>query len=112
MTGDGGAYSTDLQQLRQATAILGKKWHPLVVQTLRAEGPLGFNALKSRIDGISDKVLSETLDDLENAGLIVREIVDDKPVRVSYSLKAAGRDLNPVIESLVAWSREHLTDKE
>lgn len=100
------------QLLRQATGILGKKWHPILVSTLLRDGPLGFNDLKSNLNGISDKVLSESLDDLQAAGVVARDVIDAKPVRVEYSLTAAGRDLEPVIEDLRAWSREHLADAE
>ena len=94
--------------LRRSTAILGKKWHPTLIHTLLTDGPLGFNDMKNRIDGISDKVLSEALDDLQEAGVVVRDVVEDKPVRVNYSLTAAGRELEPIIEELLAWSHEHL----
>jgi len=55
-------------------------------------------------------VLSEALDDLQDAGVVVRDVIDDKPVRVNYSLTPAGQDLEPVIEGLLEWSREHLVD--
>jgi len=98
------------EHLRRATAILGKKWHPLLLYTLLTEGPLGFNDMKGHVDGISDKVLSEALEDLQESGLVVRDVVEDKPVRVNYSLTRAGRDLGPVIEGLLEWSREHLPE--
>lgn len=112
MTGHGDPMDVrdGAKPLRRVTAILGKKWHPLLIHTLLTEGPLGFNDMKSRIDGISDKVLSEALDDLQDAGVVVRDVVEDKPVRVNYSLTPAGRDLEPIIEGLLEWSREHLTD--
>jgi len=112
MTGQGEPMGVHAgtEPLHRATAILGKKWHPLLLYTLLTEGPLGFNDMKSRVDGISDKVLSEALDDLQEAGLVVRDVVDDKPVRVNYSLTPAGRDLEPIIEGLLEWSREHLTE--
>jgi DNA-binding HxlR family transcriptional regulator len=108
--GDHAGVHTGGKQLRRATVILGRKWHPMLIHTLLSEGPLGFNDIKNRVDGISDKVLSEALDDLQDAGLVVRDVVEDKPVRVNYSLTPAGRDLEPVIEALLAWSREHLTE--
>ncbi|MFC7075558.1 winged helix-turn-helix transcriptional regulator [Haloarcula halophila] len=98
--------------IRRATAILGRKWHPLLITTLLTDGPLGFNELKARLDGISDKVLSECLDELQEAGLVTREVIDDKPVRVEYSLTAAGEALQPVIDQLREWSREHLDAAE
>ncbi|WP_324663424.1 winged helix-turn-helix transcriptional regulator [Haloarcula sediminis] len=112
MTGQGdrtGVHARG-ERLRRATAILGKKWHPVLLHALLTEEPLGFNDMKDRIDGISDKVLSDALEDLQDAGLVVRDVVEDKPVRVNYSLTPAGRDLEPVIEGLLEWSREHLAE--
>ncbi|MFC6975440.1 winged helix-turn-helix transcriptional regulator [Halomicroarcula sp. GCM10025709] len=111
MAGEGetrDSYPSDRGGVRRATAILGRKWHPLLITTLLADGPLGFTELKTHLDGISDKVLSECLDELQNDGLVAREVIDDKPVRVEYSLTAAGEELEPVIELLREWSREHL----
>jgi DNA-binding HxlR family transcriptional regulator len=113
MTADGEAVdadSTGRRPLRRATTILGKKWHPVLLQTLLADGPLGFNDIKARIDGISDKVLSESLADLQDAGLIAREVVEEQPVRVNYSLTPAGEELKPILEGLERWSRTHLAE--
>lgn len=95
---------------RRATTILGKKWHPMLIQTLLAEESLGFNEIKAETDGISDKMLSESLADLQDEGLIIREIVEEQPVRVNYSLTPAGRELEPIIEGLERWSQTHLAD--
>ncbi|GGO00819.1 MULTISPECIES: winged helix-turn-helix transcriptional regulator [Haloarcula] len=102
--------TSDSRQLRRATAILGRKWHPVLLHTLIVDGPLGFNDMKARVDGISDKVLSEALDDLQESGLVARDVIDDKPVRVEYSLTTAGADLGPIIDALQSWSRDHLTE--
>lgn len=105
-----GRYVGGRQHLRRATEIIGKKWHPIVISTLLAEDGRGFTDLRDTLDGISDKVLSDCLDDLQSVGLVSREVIDDKPVRVEYSLTAAGADLEPVIVDLREWSREHLSD--
>ncbi|WP_265108539.1 winged helix-turn-helix transcriptional regulator [Halosolutus halophilus] len=89
--------------------LIGKKWHTVVLHRLLANGPLGFNALKTEVGGISSKVLSDVLDDLEGKRLIDREIVNEKPVRVEYSLTAHGESLEPVIQEMAEWGREHLT---
>jgi DNA-binding HxlR family transcriptional regulator len=92
-----------------ATATLvGKKWHPVIVHRLLVSGPLGFNALKEEVDGISSKVLSDSLDDLGEKRLVNREIVSDKPVRVEYSLTPTGESLEPVILSMLDWGMEYL----
>ncbi|MCO8245132.1 MULTISPECIES: helix-turn-helix domain-containing protein [unclassified Haladaptatus] len=92
-----------------ATATLvGKKWHPVIVHRLLVSGPLGFNALKEEVDGISSKVLSDSLEDLGEKRLVNREIVSDKPVRVEYSLTSIGESLEPVILSMRDWGTEYL----
>jgi DNA-binding HxlR family transcriptional regulator len=115
MDGEGetrDSYLRDRDGIRQAMTILGRKWHPLLITTLLIDGPLGFNELKTRLDGISDKVLSECLDELEERGLVARDVIEAKPVRVEYSLTAAGEELEPVIDDLREWSREHLDTVE
>ena len=84
-------------------AVVGRKWLPVIVYRLLADGPLGFSALKDGIDGVSSKMLAESLDDLEANGLVTREVLTDKPVRVEYGLTAAGRDLEPLVTEMVRW---------
>jgi len=96
-----------------ATATLvGRKWHPVVIHRLLDGGSMGFNELKDDVDGVSSKVLSDSLDDLESKGLVDREIVSDKPVRVSYSLTDRGESLRPVISAMAEWGSEHLEAAE
>lgn len=89
-----------------AGAVFRKKWIPVIVHRLQRYGPLGFSALCDRVDGISSKVLSENLEEMENRGLIEREIVNDRPLRVEYSLTERGRSLGSVVEALIDWARE------
>lgn len=96
-----------------ATArLVGKKWHPVIVHRLLKDGPLGFNALQEEVDGISSKVLSDSLGDLEEKRLVNREIVSEKPVRVEYSLTETGESLQPVILAMRDWGDEYLTPAE
>ncbi|WP_435180183.1 winged helix-turn-helix transcriptional regulator [Halorussus sp. AFM4] len=96
-----------------ATAtLIGKKWHPVIVHRLLEGGPMGFNELKSDVGGISSKVLSDSLDDLEEKRLVDREIVSEKPVRVNYSLTEKGESLEPLIFEMRDWGREHLDSVE
>src|SRR6056297_808261 len=95
--------------------LIGKKWHTVILHRLLANGPLGFNALKKEVGGISSKVLSDSLEDLEAKQLIERSIISEKPVRVEYSLTGHGKSLEPVIQEMAKWGQEHLTaarDKE
>lgn len=96
-----------------ATAqLIGKKWHPVIIDRLLREGPLGFNSLKDEVDGVSSKVLSESLDNLQENNLVNREIVSEKPVRVKYSLTDEGESLEPVIDAMIEWGRSRLSDPE
>ena len=88
--------------------LIGKKWHPVIVHRLLEHGPSGFNELKTSVDGISSKVLSDSLEDLEENQLVIREIISEKPFRVQYSLTDHGQSLEPVIVSMRDWGRKHL----
>lgn len=95
-----------------ATAtILGKKWHPVIVHRLLDE-PMGFNALKRAVDGVSSKVLSDALENLEERGLVERRVVSEKPFRVEYRLTDRGESLEPVVREMQAWGQEYLASPE
>ncbi len=87
--------------------IVGRKWNPVLLYYLLTHGPLGFSALKTRVDGISSKMLSESLSDLEEHGLVSRELLSDQPVRVEYSLTERGESLEELIVGMVQWGSEH-----
>lgn len=93
-----------------ASAVLGRKWHPVIVHRLLEHGPLAFGDLESHIHGISGKVLSESLTDLEEKGLVDRTVIDDKPVRVEYALTRYGRGLEDAIVALHGWGRDYLRE--
>ncbi|MFB1065774.1 winged helix-turn-helix transcriptional regulator [Natrinema sp. H-ect4] len=94
--------------ITSTATLIGKKWHTVIIHRLLENGPLGFNALEEEVDGISSKVLSDALDDLEEKRLVTREIVSEKPVRVEYSLTELGESLEPVIVEMRDWGSEHL----
>jgi DNA-binding HxlR family transcriptional regulator len=92
-----------------ATAsLVGKKWHPVILHRLLTNGPLGFNDLKEEVDGISSKVLSDSLDDLEEKTLVERTVVSEKPFRVEYSLTERGESLRPLVTEMRDWGQEYL----
>ncbi|WP_436906806.1 winged helix-turn-helix transcriptional regulator [Halosimplex marinum] len=92
-----------------AAGVLDGKWHPVIVARLLDDGPLGFNRLGEAIDGVSDTVLSDSLDSLEADGVVDREVVSERPYRVEYSLTDRGADLEPVIAALREWGADHAT---
>lgn len=91
------------------SSLIGKKWHPVIIHRLLEHGPSGFNELKENVDGISSKVLSDSLDDLTEKRLVEREIISEKPFRVHYSLSEHGQSLEPVIYAMRDWGLDHLT---
>jgi len=93
-------------------SLISKKWHPVIIHRLIEHGPSGFNDLKEAVDGISSKVLSDSLDDLEDKQLVDREIISEKPVRVQYSLTEHGESLQPVIYAMRDWGMEHLSEPD
>jgi len=88
--------------------LLGKKWHPVIVYELLENGPMGFSALKKSVEGISSKMLSESLDNLEAAEVVERNVESERPVRVTYSLTDRGHELEPVITGMVEWGSKNV----
>jgi DNA-binding HxlR family transcriptional regulator len=91
-----------------AMSLLGRKWPPVIIHYLLRDGTLRFAELKSEIDGISGKVLSETLTDLESQGIVRREVTSEKPVRVEYSLTHVGESLRIVVDAIEEWREVYL----
>jgi DNA-binding HxlR family transcriptional regulator len=86
---------------------LADKWSLLIIGRLR-EGPVRFNQLRREVDGISQKVLSQTLKKLERDGLIGRQVFATVPVTVEYSLTGLGHTLSETIEALSHWAETHI----
>lgn len=91
-----------------AMDVIGKKWHPVIIHRLLQHDALRFNELGNEVGGITNKMLSQSLEDLEEKELVNREIVSEKPVAVEYSLTERGRSLEQVIESLENWGKTYL----
>jgi len=100
MVGGGLDYSAPLQR---AIELIGKRWTGAVVKAL-LPGPRRFNQLLSGIPGISDRVLTERLRELETEGVVERLVDPGPPVRVSYRLTARGRALEPVLAAVEVWA--------
>ncbi len=82
------------------------KWSVLVVSALW-EGPLRFNALRRRIEGITQKALTDTLRRLERNGMVARRVIPASPVAVEYSLTPVGLSLRAPFAALHDWTMAH-----
>ncbi|MCD7440570.1 helix-turn-helix transcriptional regulator [Streptomyces lincolnensis] len=94
---------------RTSLARIANKWTAMVVIAL-STGPLRFRDLRTRVDGISAKVLTETLRDLERDGIITRQEYAEVPPRVVYELTALGRTLYGPLQALGLWAEEHFDE--
>jgi DNA-binding HxlR family transcriptional regulator len=91
-------------QFHEAIELIGKRWTGAIVCAL-TERPMRFGELGKAIPGLSDRLLSQRLRELEDEGLVERAVEAGTPVRVTYSLTETGADLGPAIRELKAWAR-------
>src|ERR1700693_2840606 len=90
-------------RFHRAVELIGRRWTGAIVRVLIG-GPQRFNELMSTVPGLSDRLLSERLRELEAEGLVRREVAPGPPVCVTYHLTESGQNLEPVIESLGKWA--------
>jgi len=88
--------------------LICRKWHAVIVHRLLNAGAMGFTELKEEVDGVSSKVLSDSLEDLQNKNLVDRSIISEKPFRVEYSLTPQGAELEPVARAMEEWGKNNL----
>ncbi|MCX4579890.1 helix-turn-helix transcriptional regulator [Streptomyces sp. NBC_01571] len=91
--------------------LFGKRWTGLIVAVLLPH-PVRFADLRRAIPGISERMLSDRLTELGAAGLVVREVDEGPPLRVSYGLTEAGAALEPALKELGNWAEKHLRAQE
>jgi DNA-binding HxlR family transcriptional regulator len=86
---------------------ISDKWVSLILNAL-ADGELRFSDLGRTITGVSQKMLTQTLRNLERDGLVSRTVVAQRPVRVSYALTPLGESLLPVVRAIKHWAEGHI----
>ena len=87
--------------------ILGKKWIILIIKTLLGCDK-SFSSIKREIFGISDKVLSQRLREMEKEKLLKRHVYTNTPIRVEYGLTEKGRNLKKAMYELTVWSNRYI----
>jgi DNA-binding HxlR family transcriptional regulator len=93
-------------RFEKAMSILSQRWTGMIIYQLLT-GPQRFCTIESSI-GISGRVLSERLKDLENEGIVKREVYPETPVRIEYSLSDKGLALEPLMREIEKWSQSWL----
>lgn len=87
-------------------SIIGSKWKLLILRNLLTR-PWRFNELKKDLDGISQKVLTDSLRALEEDGIITRTVYPETPPRVEYALSELGKSMRPILDAMQKWGTEY-----
>ncbi|MCM3739445.1 helix-turn-helix transcriptional regulator [Oceanobacillus luteolus] len=96
-------------KFEKAVSLLSQKWTALVIYQLLS-GTQRFSEIQSAI-GISGKVLSDPLKDLEEKNIVKREVIPETPVIIEYSLTEKGRSIEPVIRDIERWSKQWVQEE-
>ncbi|MEM0923596.1 MAG: helix-turn-helix domain-containing protein [Pseudomonadota bacterium] len=92
----------------QSLKVLGDRWVLMIIRDLFVDGCCRFSDFQKTIEDINPTTLSNRLKLLEREGLIERRIYSDRPPRAEYHLTEAGRDLRPVLLSMMEWCSKHM----
>lgn len=86
--------------------LIGDKWKVLIIRDLLT-GTKRFGELKKSLDGITQKVLTNNLRQMESSGLVLRKVYAEVPPKVEYSLSDTGWSLKPILDSMVVWGNDY-----
>jgi len=100
-------YSRMCPKYEAAIELLGKRWTPLIIRVL-LDGPKRFKEIKAQIPGMSDKMLTDRMKELESGGIVDRRVYPETPVRIEYELTDKGKSLEGVIAEIQHWSDKWL----
>ena len=95
----------------RAVELIGRRWSGAILYALHG-GETRFSDLTEAVPGLSDRLLSERLKELEAEGLVVRTVFPEIPVRIEYTLTDKGRALGQVMDAIGAWAHEWLAPAE
>jgi DNA-binding HxlR family transcriptional regulator len=105
---DAGKHAPQLcTRFHLASELIGRRWTGAILFVLLKQ-TCRFAVLRAAIPGITDRMLSERLQELEQEGLVERSVVPDTPVRVEYSLTRKGKGLADAIGSIAAWAEKYV----
>src|SRR3712207_3528969 len=97
--------------IEETFKIIGKKWTVLIVREM-LRGTKQFNRFLESIEGITPKVLTERLRELQKLGIVKRRIVSEYPIRVEYEMTDLGKELEPVLLAAASFSMRNLRSEE
>jgi DNA-binding HxlR family transcriptional regulator len=94
-------------RFHRAVELIGRRWSGAVIRVL-LEGPHRFNEILAKVPGISDRLLTERLRELEAEAIVIRHVEPGSPVKVVYELTESGAALKEAIDALSHWAEKHL----
>ena len=103
--------SGDCPSYHSAIELIGKRWNGVILRRL-AGGAMRFSELRTAIPGITDTMLTQRLRELEDAGIVNREVVNTRPVDIRYGLTEVGTSLSPILDAVANWSNEWTSSTE
>ena len=86
--------------------LIGSKWKLLILRNLRMR-PWRFNELRRDLEGVSQKVLTDSLRAMEDDGIITRTVYPEVPPRVEYALSPLGESMGPTLDAMAKWGEEY-----
>jgi DNA-binding HxlR family transcriptional regulator len=90
-------------RFHHAIELIGRRWSGAILRVL-LDGPTRFSDITGAVPGLSDRLLSERLKELEAEGMVVRTVFPETPVRIEYGLTEKGRALSDVIHAVSTWA--------
>jgi DNA-binding HxlR family transcriptional regulator len=99
-----------VERVETAMGLIGRRWRPAIMFALIMQGTQRFSELRRLIPGVSQRMLTQQLRDLERHGLVRREFFEGVPPRVEYSATELGRSLHPIYKLVCDWSSDKWTD--
>lgn len=111
MTQNKLCFVSNKEPFEYTLSIISGKWKLKIIYLLACTSPVRYNILKKNIEGITHKMLSTQLKELEMEGVILRKEYPQVPPKVEYSLTAKGESLIPTITLMCSWGKEHSPSK-
>lgn len=101
----------ELCRVEDALSILVGKWKPIILLHLLHEDTHRFNELKRKLPGITQKMLTKQLRELEDEDIVERTVYPQVPPKVEYAISEYGRSLEPILEAMHEWGQNHTLRK-
>lgn len=92
-------------RFQNAIELIGRRWTGAIIYVLM-NGPASFSEILPQVPDLSDRLLSERLKELEDAGVVSREVIPCRPPKVSYALTPKGRALGPALDAVGQWATD------